>query len=196
MSILKNRKAFTLVEIIVATVIVSLIFSLASSLIWMSFRISHRTKEVSLKYSGLRNVLETMASDLRSASCFDYGDLDNFNLDSKEKKISFWITLPPEIVGSAYNLPIARVSYFSKQEGLEFRLYKTIESVFENYEEELFMLKGDFDFKVLRYDERKESLIELDDYSGAEIPPAVKIKYLSGDNSAERVIFIPYAFKI
>lgn len=196
MSILKNKKAFTLIEIIVATVIVSLIFSLASSLIWMSFRISHRTKEVSLRYSGLRNVLETMASDLRTAFCFDYGELDNFNLDSKEKKLSFWVALPPEVVSSAFRLPIARVSYFSKQEGLEFRLYKTIESVFEGYREDLFMLKGDFDFKVLMYDETKENLIEFDDYSGAEIPPAVKIMYSSGDNSIERVIFIPHAFKI
>ncbi|MDP8253812.1 MAG: prepilin-type N-terminal cleavage/methylation domain-containing protein [Candidatus Kaelpia aquatica] len=187
----KSKKSFTLVEVIVAVVIVSLIFSLSSSLIWLSFRLSVRSKEVAVRFSGIRNVFEILSNDLRSACIFDYNEEPNFIVDSENKTISFWIIRPSESVETSYLLPILKISYFVKEEAGKKVLYKRLESEFEDYKKEILVYEADFEFSALIYSEDKKELLTEQFYSDSKLPEAIKIKCVKDENEIEKIIYIP-----
>lgn len=185
---------FTLVEVIVAVALVSLITTLVASFLWLSFRLTSRSKEVAIRLAGIRNVLEIMEGEIRSAFKFDYNG-ENFII-SEGKSISFWMSLPCEDVQSTYPLEVLRISYFVKTENGKSLLYKKLESPFKDLEEkEIPILEGNFNFLALLYDEDKNSLIELESYPREgkqdEIPLAVKIYCLKNDVRIEKVVYIP-----
>jgi len=193
---LKTKKSFTLVEVIVAVVIVSLIFSLSSSFIWLSFRLSARSKNVAARFSGIRNVFEILSNDLRSACIFDYNQEPNFVVDSENKTISFWITCPSEDVKTSYPLPILKVSYFVKEERGKKILYKRLESEFEDYKKEFPVYEADFKFMALIYSKDKKELLTEQFYSGSKLPQAVGIKCIKDENEIEKIIYIPTGKRI
>jgi prepilin-type N-terminal cleavage/methylation domain-containing protein len=204
---MKSKRAYTLIELIVAVIIVSLIFSLTASFIWMTFKLSTRTKQVSIRLAGARNVLEILAAELRSAIKFDYLEEPNFYLEDG-KVLSFWTTIPISWVSEGnrvrssyqglFKAPIYKITYFFKNEGGEKTLYKKIESPFERkVVEEYPVLKANFNFSAVFYDKAKRELKEVKDYSGIELPLLIKIKCeLDEGTQLERTIFIPVAKEI
>ncbi len=195
---MRNKRAFTLIELIVAVAILSLVFSLASSFIWLSLQLATRSKDVSARVAGIRNIIEILDTDLRSISSFEYNDNADFALENEGKSISFISAAAPGDFKSDYNLPILRITYFLKKEDNETLLYKRIESPFNDFNEETAVFKGDFEFSVLVFeknDAERANLIEKNHYSKDsaknEELMAVKIKCLKNETEIERIVFLP-----
>ena len=196
-----KSKSFTLIELIVAMVIISLIFLLVSSFIWLSFKVSTRSKEAALRYAGIRNVLEIITQETHSAGVFAYPpDEPDFTV-SEGKVLSFWC-IPPFCIGEGdrviytpyenlYRAPIFKLTYESKEKDGKDILYKRIQSPFEDKTVEFPMIRGDFEFSVIYYDQDRKELIETDTYSGKELPAVVKVKCkLPNGEELKRSIFI------
>lgn len=195
-----KSKSFTLIELIVAMVIISLIFLLVSSFIWLGFKISTRSKETALRYAGIRNVLEIITQEIHSAGVFSYPP-EELDFTVREGKVlSFWC-IPPFSIGedrkihtpyeNLYRAPIFKLTYESKEKNGKDILYKKIQSPFEDKVVEFPMTRGDFEFSVIYYDEDREELVETDSYLGKELPVVVKVKCkLPNGEELNRSIFI------
>lgn len=184
----------------VAVTIISVIFVLVSSFIWLAFKTSTRSKEISLRYVGIRNVFEIITQEIHSATAFDHPSGEDNFMVAEGKVISFW-SLPPFYVKEGrevstsyenlYRAPIFKVSYESKKKGEEVILYKKIQSPFEDKVVEFPMCKGKFEFSVLYYDKESKQLVESDEYSGQELPVMVKVRCkVNGQEVLERKIFV------
>lgn len=183
-------------EIIVAVSVISLVFTLATSFLWLSFQLATRSKQVAVRYAGIANVLEILASELRSISKFDYWELPELSLSSEGKEISFWMLKPVGNFQTSYQKPILRVSYFMAEKDGQPLLYRKVESPFEQLQSQSIpMLKADFEFRAVVYDEEKEKLLELEDYppegKEKELPLAIKVKCRSDESEIERFIYLP-----
>jgi len=142
-----KSKSFTLIELIVAMVIISLIFLLVSSFIWLSFKVSTRSKETALRYAGIRNVFEIITQEIHSAGVFAYPpDEPDFTVN-EGKVLSFWC-IPPFSIDKGergihtpyenlYRAPIFKLTYESKEKDGKDILYKRIQSPFEDKTVEL-----------------------------------------------------------
>ncbi len=196
-----KNKSFTLIELIVAMVIISLIFLLVSSFIWLSFKVSTRSKEAALRYAGIRNALEILTQEIHSAGVFAYPQNEPDFTVSEGKILSFWC-IPPFCIDEGdrviytpyenlYRAPIFKLTYESKEKDGKDILYKRIQSPFEDKTVELPMIRGDFEFSVVYYDQDRKELIETDTYSGDELPVVVKVKCkLPNGEELNRSIFI------
>lgn len=196
MYLLKNRKSFTLIEAIVAVAIISLIFSLSVSFIWLSFKLAARSKAVAVRFYGIRNVFELLSTDLRSASEFNYAGIPDFVLQDEGRSISFWIVAPPQNVQRSYQYPILRITYFMKKENNAALFYRKIESPFEHIKQEAPISKAHFEFSALVYSKDKKNILEEDTYPKSEnenkLPLAVKVRCRKAGTKIERVIYLPY----
>jgi len=88
------------------------------------------------------------------------------------KVLSFWC-IPPFSIDKGergihtpyenlYRAPIFKLTYGSKEKDGKDILYKRIQSPFEDKTVELPMIRGDFEFSVIYYDQDREELIETD----------------------------------
>ncbi len=191
----KSKLSFTLMEVIASMLIVSLIFTLTASFLWLNFKISTRAKEVSQDYYGTRNLFELIADDLSSAFSFEYSDYKNIVL-MNGNSISFWYVKPSLLSKEIYSRPILRVSYFMKYIAGEKALFKRLEDPFSEYSEEYIVYDSDFKFSVLTYDDVSKDLIELEDYSENKFPQAVKIESNIKGEPIEKRVFLLQGNKI
>ncbi len=189
MYLLKNKRSFTLMEVIVSIVIVALVFTLISSFLWLNFKISARAKNVSQDYYGIRNVLELMASDISSAFKFEYSDYNNIEIENGSS-ISFWYVKSDLSNKEAYSKPILRISYYTKELNGKKTLFKRLEDLFSDYSEDFIIYNADFNFLAITYNSADKSLIELEDYSEDEFPQAIKVEVSIEGETIEKRVFL------
>jgi len=190
MCLSKSKASFTLMEVMVSVVLISLILTLVSSFLWLNFNISTRAKAVSQDYYGTRNLLELIASDVSSAFKFEYGSYDNIVIENGSS-ISFWYVKPDVLTKEIYSKPVLRVSYYIKELNGKKSLFKRLEDPFSDYIEE-FIVYNDIDFRFSAniYDNASKSLIELENYSKNEFPQAVIIKSNIEGELIEKRVFL------
>ena len=122
---LKKNKSFTIIELLIALTIFSIIIILFYSLWRMNFKTSERTKEIAQIYMGARAFLDRLSKELRSSFDLRWPDPDNpqaylpnFKWDinsNDEKQLEFWETAPDEIpIKYPYMFYIHRTIYILK----------------------------------------------------------------------------------
>ncbi|MCM8765690.1 MAG: prepilin-type N-terminal cleavage/methylation domain-containing protein [Candidatus Omnitrophica bacterium] len=193
---LRENKGFSFLEVLISTVILSILVLIFYTLLWTGTKISKRSREIAEKYAGARVVLEIMAKELRSAFPFSFREFPNFVLESGGEKLIFWNTVPDEMeVRAQYPFQFYRIHYYmDKLETGEDVLYKKIEPFppgeYEEFSGPVFKAK----FKFLVGETKKIDKEEWDE--PVLIPEAVKIiLQLEEGNVLERVVYLPYAQK-
>jgi prepilin-type N-terminal cleavage/methylation domain-containing protein len=152
----KNKKAFTLIEVLVSVVILSVILTIFYSTWYIGMKATRRSHQIAQKYMGARVFLDSLAKELRSAFEFNYMDYKNFVWipDENKKRLEFWGTAPDEVpVIYTYPFPIHRYVYYIKEEDNKKVIYKRVEPVYINYPQKYKpiegpVLAGDFDFDI------------------------------------------------
>lgn len=187
----RNRRGFSLLELLVAMVILSLVVALLYSTWWMGIRATKRTHEIAQKYMEARVFLNFLEKELRSAVPFSFPGYANFEWDPKEKKLAFWQTTPdsPGGLREPYPFYIHRNTYYLQNEGEKKILYKEIKPLFPGKFDVAVgpALQGDFDLEI--------------DWGKAKVPPPLpeKVKVLltlEGGQRLHKEVYINEARKL
>ncbi|MDP8234441.1 MAG: type II secretion system protein [Candidatus Saelkia tenebricola] len=153
----QQNKGFTIIEMLVAMTILSIVLGLFYSTWWMSVETTRKTHEIAQKYMGVRVFLNTLATELKSS--FDLGypvsDYPNFFYGSdpnnpEREKLEFWVTAPDEIeVVYTYPFYIHRVTYYFHKKDDKTIISKRVEAFDNSFPPiEGPVLEGNFDYKI------------------------------------------------
>lgn len=149
-----SKNSFTLIEVLVAIAILSIVVVIFYSTWWLGMKTIRRSNEIAQKYMGARVFMDNLAKELRSAFEFNYRDYQDFVWDANAKRLEFWGVAPDEVpVIYTYPFPIHRYIYYIKKENAHNVIYKRVEPLYVNYPEKYEavegpILEGDFDLEI------------------------------------------------